>query len=147
MNAIMLSMNAHEIAAITCGRKRAGVMKKRPQFLDLPFKIYLYETRGQLKNKQNISYTTYKHDGRGEVVGECVCHTIRDSDDPRVLDHMNMIGMTHPEYSDYFGGKIGHVFYFSGVKMYDKPLPVERFGKKSPPQSWYHIDYGEMRAF
>lgn len=139
MEAIMISIKPEAVKAIASGRKRAGLMKKRPQFLALPFKIYIYEMRGELKNAENIGYTEYRHDGRGKVVGECICNSFRTSDDPVVLDHMNVIGMTSREYSDYFGGKIGHVFYFSDVKMYEQPLPLESFGKTAPPQSWCHV--------
>lgn len=145
MNAIMMSMTREDVKLIASWRKRAVITKKCPKVTDPPFRIYIYESRGNLKHLSNIAYTEYRYEGRGMVVGDCICHRIRSSDDPCVSDHLKLIRVSAREYSDYFGGKQGYVFYLSDVKMYDKPFPIEMFGKSTPPTPWYHVDEDERR--
>lgn len=148
MYSIMISMQAKEIASIACGKKRALLIKKRPSLFELPMKIYFYENKGKLKHTPNIAYTAYRHEGRGMVVGECVCHSFKTSDIP-VYDEAlkRQLDMTMRDFAEYFEETTGYIMFFDEVKIYEQPINVGAFGKKTPPQSWYHIDEDERRAY
>jgi predicted transcriptional regulator len=140
MKEAMVSVTAGEISAIACRRKRAVLMKTRPKFLELPFTIYFYEMSGNLTHRPNIGYTAYRYDGRGAVVGECICNTIKTTDIPNIY-HVSkkVLRMTAREMTEYLEGKTGHICFLSDVKMYDQPKPIEEFGLKTPPHSWCYV--------
>jgi hypothetical protein len=141
-------MDVKEISAIACGRKTALLIKKRPSLFEMPFKIYFYEKKGKLSNRAKIGYTAFGYEGRGLVVGECVCHSFRTSD-VSIYDNKlkKDLCMTAREFTEFFDCSTGYIFFFDEVKIYDKPRTLGEFGKKRPPQAWYHIDEGERRAY
>lgn len=141
MNAIILGMKAATVKQILSGKKKAELMKKRPSLLELPIKVYIYEQKGELRNRPRISYTTYRRDGRGMVVGECVCSRIQTID-PSAIDEniKNILHMKAREITESLGGKMGYIFFFSDVKAYDRPMGIEAFGKRRPPAPWCRVE-------
>lgn len=147
MNSIMISIKPEAVKAIASGMKRADIRKDCPRYITTPFRVYLYEMSGELKNRQKLGYTCFRYDGRGMVVGEVVCNDIQKFSDGTGYEQASVIGMSTREIAEVLGGKEGYVLYFSDVQMYDTPKPLEAFGKKIPPHSWYYIDENERRAF
>jgi predicted transcriptional regulator len=143
MKEIVMSIKPEAVRAIASGRSRAEIKKEFPHFLDTPFRVYIYEMSGALTHKPNLGYTAYRHDGRGMVVGEAICHDIKEFTDGNGYEQAKAIGMTMREISAILDGKQGYVFYFTDVKMYGVPKPVEAFGTTRPPQSWFYVKEGK----
>lgn len=144
MNSIMVSMKAETVNDIASGKKRAEVMKKRSSLLELPLKVYIYEAKGRLQNKPNLGYTSYKHNGRGAVVGEFVCYKIKAVDLFNIDEATKAaLRMKTREITERLNGETGYIYFFSDVKMYDQPKPIEQFGKKSPPHWWCYVEERE----
>ena len=139
MSAIMMSIKPEAVRDIASGRIKAEVKRSYPHFLKPPFKVYIYEARGEYKNQDKIGYTVYRHDGRGAVVGEAICHDIKEFTDSNGYEQANAIGMAPRDITKCLDGHTGYVFYFSDVKMYGIPKPIEAFGGKQPPGNWYHV--------
>lgn len=141
MKAVLMSVSPEAVKRIASGRKRAEVRRTYPHYLSAPFTIYFYESRGRLSHKPKYAYTSYRYDGRGLVVGECVCNEVKR------IEYEKLFGiterdacMTTKELCDYLDGKTGYIFRFTDVKMYDWPIPLEEFGKTTPPQSWCFVE-------
>ena len=141
MNAIILGMKAATVKQIISGKKKAELMKKRPSLLELPIKVYIYEQKGEMRNQPHISYTTYRRDGRGMVVGECVCSRIQTIDLSVIDENIkNMLHMKAREITEYLDGKTGYILFFSDVKIYDELMGIEAFGKRVPPAPWCRVE-------
>lgn len=141
MKAVLMSVSHEAVKLIASGRKKAVVQKKCARDICLPFTLYFYEKRGQLKHKPKYGYTSYRYDGRGVVVGECVCVCITRIESESLFGIAEIADcMTAKEFCDYLGGKTGYIFRFVDVKMYDQPIPLEEFGKRTPPQSWCFVE-------
>lgn len=139
MSAIMMSIKPEAVKFIALGRIKAEVKRSYPRFLKTPFKVYIYEALGEYKNREKIGYTVYRHDGRGAVVGEAICHDIQKFDDVNGYDQAIAACRTIRDISETLDGHTGYVFYFSDVVMYGVPKPIEAFGAKQPPNAWYHV--------
>lgn len=144
MKAVLMSVRPEEVKQIASGRKRAVVQKVCPRTMQAPFTLYFYEKRGQLKHAPKYAYTSYRYDGRGLVVGECVCKEIKRIESESVYGiTAREACMTAKELCDYLDGKTGCIFRFVDVKMYDRSIPLEEFGKATPPQSWCFVERKE----
>ena len=141
-SAIMISMKPEAVRDIASGFRKADIRKTFPHFLPPPFKVFIYENLGDYKNKPNIGYTAYEYEGSGMVVGECTCQKIEEAIDHRFYDYEKEIGITAREISEYLKGEVGYIFFLSDIKFYEKLIPIEDFGAKSPPQSWFHLKEG-----
>jgi predicted transcriptional regulator len=137
----MMSMKAEAVKAIASGKKRAEVMKKRPSLLELPLKVYIYESKGRLKHNPNIGYTAYQHSGRGVVVGECVCHNVKATDLLTIDEAtISALHMKTREITEYLKGETGYIYFFSDFQMYDQAIPLSVFGKRTTPNPWYRVE-------
>ena len=56
---VIKSATADEISAVMRGKQRAFLMRRMPEFLSVPFKIYLYENKGDLRHATNIADSEY----------------------------------------------------------------------------------------
>ena len=144
MSAILMALSPEAVRSIASGVRKADVRKTFPHFLRPPFKVFIYENLGAYKNRPNIGYTAYEYEGSGMVVGECTCHKIEEAIDHNFYDYD--IGITAREISDYLKGEVGYIFFFSDIRFYDKLIPIEDFGTKRPPQSWFHVKEMKERA-
>ena len=144
MKSVLISIQPKWCALIASGEKTVEVRKTRPK-LDLPFKCYIYCTKGKgdcLWRWNGIWYDTQDPTHRpnrmdGKVVGEFVCDAIF----PISCYYSNTAArgihrdqpytcLTDKEMIDYLGNGVeGCGWHISNLVIYDKPLDVSEFWK------------------
>ena len=131
--------------------KRIEVRKTAPK--EVPFKCYIYETKGQYVKFTHGAHTKYGY-GRGKVIGEFICDRIICSQayfDSQGKNHLTNVFPDDikktclDEYDlwDYIAGKAvkanqmydGYLWHISDLKIYDKPKELREFRKPCP--NWY----------
>ena len=124
--------------------KRIEVRNTAPQ--EVPFKCYIYETKGQYVKFTHGAHTKYGY-GRGKVIGEFICDKVemvnaKCSDygiDLFYHDCLTNGCLTEREIEKYFNvpedrdlramkGN-GYVWNISDLKIYDKPKELSEFRK------------------
>ena len=125
--------------------KRIEVRKTAPK--EVPFKCYIYETKGQYVKFTHGAHTKYGY-GRGKVIGEFICDRIICSQayfDSQGKNHLTNVFPDDikktclDEYDlwDYIAGKAvkanqmydGYLRHISDLKIYDKPRELSEFRK------------------
>lgn len=125
--------------------KRIEVRNTAPQ--EVPFKCYIYETKGQYVKFTHGAHTKYGY-GRGKVIGEFICDRIICSQayfDSQGKNHLTNVFPDDikktclDEYDlwDYIAGKAvkanqmydGYLWHISDLKIYDKPKELSEFRK------------------
>lgn len=123
--------------------KRIEVRKTAPK--EVPFKCYIYETKGQYVKFTHGAHTKYGY-GRGKVIGEFICDRIICSQayfDSQGKNHLTNVFPDDikktclDEYDlwDYIAGKAvkanqmydGYLWHISDLKIYDKPRELSEF--------------------
>lgn len=126
-------------------KKRIEVRKTAPK--EVPFKCYIYETKGQYVKFTHGAHTKYGY-GRGKVIGEFICDRIICSQayfDSQGKNHLTNVFPDDikktclDEYDlwDYIAGKAvkanqmydGYLWHISDLKIYDKPRELSEFRK------------------
>ena len=124
--------------------KRIEVRKTAPQ--EVPFKAYIYETKGQYVKFTHGAHTKYGY-GRGKVIGAFICDRIEMVNakcsnygiDLFYHDCLTNGCLTEREIEKYFNvpedrdlramkGN-GYVWNISDLKIYDKPKELSEFRK------------------
>ena len=142
MKAVMLSLRPQWCEKIFNGEKTIEVRKSRPS-LDMPVKVYVYETKAQFVKSVRGACTTYGY-GRGKVIGSFVCDRITccqayygESGEKHLT---NLFGcdvkntcLTEHEMFDYIIGKdkkegTGWLWHITEPKLFDKPKELSEFG-------------------
>lgn len=131
MQAVMISIHPKWCGLIASGKKTIEVRKTRPK-IDPPFKVYMYETKGQFIKSQNGACTKYGY-GRGKVIGEFVCDEIieysydycdgTDIDDDSLLETQ----LEREDINIYAKGKTTYGWHISDLVIYDEPKKLESF--------------------
>lgn len=125
--------------------KRIEVRNTAPQ--EVPFKCYIYETKGQYVKFTHGAHTKYGY-GRGKVIGWFICDRIICSQayfDSQGKNHLTNVFPDDikktclDEYDlwDYIAGKAvkanqmydGYLWHISDLKIYDKPRELSEFRK------------------
>ena len=125
--------------------KRIEVRKTAPQ--EVPFKCYIYETKGQYVKFTHGAHTKYGY-GRGKVIGEFICDKVICSQayfDSQGKNHLTNVFPDDikktclDEYDlwDYIAGKAvkanqmydGYLWHISELKIYDNPRELSEFRK------------------
>jgi predicted transcriptional regulator len=140
MNDIIFSVDKKDIPFIFSGKKTALIAKKRPKEISFPTRVLIYEKKGRLRNLKHIAYTAYGYDGRGMIVGECVCDSIEQGDCYKMFEMSNRLRMTSKEICDYLMGGDGYAFKIRDAKPYDEEISLADLGKETPPQAWYFVE-------
>lgn len=144
---VLLSIKPRYVGLISEGSKTIEVRKSVPK-LDIPFKVYIYETKGIDKSRLDVfldgaEISTY-HRGCGAVVGEFICDRVyryttmnfRTGVDISDEDMTQMSCLTKQEVERYEEGKIydfgiSHYgvfgWHISELNMYDEPIPLDSF--------------------
>ena len=136
----MFGVTKKEFSAIARGDKTALIAKRRTSLFESPLKLYFYEKLGDLRNKENIGYTVYEHDGSGMVVGECVCNAVNCIEIESVDKSLeSALQMKAREISEYLQGGVGYIFFISDVKRYRNLLPLSSFGRSTAPSTWCRV--------
>ena len=150
--AVLISIKPRWCELIAAGQKTLEARRTRPRML-APFKVYIYETRGD-EHFGNASYNSVKNgNGRGKVIGEFVCDWcdvyFRNSADIAELALQSLVQPT--DLYVYMGEKnYLYGWHITGLKIYDKPVELSDFRRyggfaesdiiKRPFQSWGYVE-------
>lgn len=132
MKSILLSIKPKYVELIANGEKTIEVRKTAPQ--EVPFKCYIYETKGQYVKFTHGAHTKYGY-GRGKVIGEFICNSVDeyhydycdgvDIDDDTILE----TAIDREDINIYANGKTLYGWHISDLKIYDKPRELSEFFK------------------
>lgn len=154
---VLLSIKPKYCELIASGKKTVETRKNRPK-IGVPFKLYIYETKGKKKNSikfpapweddELINFLEYE--GCGKVIGEFVCD---DIDKIAVFNNilycvnntqankLKQACLTIEDIKAYLGFKnSGYAWHISELVIYDKPRELSEFGLTRPPQSWCYVE-------
>lgn len=151
--AVLISIQPKWCKLIASGKKTVEVRKTRPK-LEMPFKCYIYETKGKL---QRYSSVAWENEGKGKVIGEFVCSNIAKG--------TSQLGscLTMQEISEYANNKEVYGWCISDLVIYDVPKELSEFKQchkceyyancyeheyscdgaynlTRPPQSWCYVE-------
>ena len=149
MKSVLISIRPQWVEKIARGEKTIEVRKPAPK--EVPFKAYIYETKGQYIKFIHGAHTKYGY-GCGKVIGEFICDRIICSQayfDSQGKNHLTNVFPDDikktclDEYDlwDYIAGKAcktneiydGYLWHISDLKIYDKPKELSEFRK---PCDW-----------
>lgn len=150
MKSVLIAIRPKWVEKIASGEKTIEVRRTRPK-LEVPFKCYIYETKGQYIKFIHGAHTKYGY-GCGKVIGEFICDRIICSQayfDSQGKNHLTNVFPDDikktclDEYDlwDYIAGKAvkanqmydGYLWHISDLKIYDKPKELSEFRK---PCDW-----------
>lgn len=138
MQAVLISIQPKWCELIASGKKTIEARKTRPK-IDVPFKVYIYETKARFVKSIKGAHTKYGY-GRGKVIGEFVCDRITEIvcwDDTKETNiDETLTCLTYEEIEKYGNGKLLYGWHISDLKIYDKPKNIKEFLKPCP--------YGEL---
>ena len=141
MKSVLIAIRPQWCEKIASGQKTIEVRKTAPQ--EVPFKCYIYETKGQYVKFTHGAHTKYGY-GRGKVIGEFICdkvYSIKNRGSSFVVANeeqsvTNEIARQSCLYYDdmvsYFGNKDGFGWHISNLTLYDKPKELSEFRKPCP---------------
>ena len=153
MKAILMSIRPQWCEKIFNGSKTIEVRKSRPS-LDMPFKVYVYETKAQFVKSVRGACTTYGY-GRGKVIGSFVCDdVITDFRGEHSDDFAKYALLSLDEQKKYGGNKLLYGWHITEPLLFDKPRGVGELLTPSgtggvwgnrylsrPPQSWCYVEF------
>ena len=152
MKSILMSIKPKFVEKIANGEKTVEVRKTAPK-LEVPFKCYIYCTKGKpclkisyFDKKSCFSFYGYSYKEakeifeddlwNGSVIGEFVCDEVIEicfecSDWSKLRPaKIPCTGLTDKEIVEYLGnGKSGYGLHISDLKIYDKPKELSKFRK------------------
>lgn len=138
MKAVMISIKPKWVAKIANGEKTIEVRKTAPQ--EVPFKAYIYETKGQYVKFTHGAHTKYGY-GRGKVIGEFICDkvypiknrgssfSVADEEQSVTNETARQSCLYYDDMGSYFGNKDGFGWRISDLKIYDRPKKLSEFRK------------------
>ena len=148
MKSVLISIQPKWCELIASGKKTIEVRKTRPK-LDVPFKVYIYCTQGDISEAllggnpmRIVSCTNYKkaipvgcYIGNGKVIGEFVCDRIDYWQYNWLPDVMHIATMSELScvsvdellrYSNNGKNKL-YGWHISNLVIYDKPKELSEF--------------------
>ena len=143
MKSILQSIKPQYCELIASGKKTVEVRKTRSK-LDVPFKVYIYCTKGEnlwkkgnsvfLDRRYNRLLQTFDYMLNGKVIGEYVCDYIkviqalpgRNEYDISAGD-LKQTHLSQEELWEYGKGKPLYLWHISNLKIYDKPKELSEF--------------------
>lgn len=168
MKSVLIAIRPKWVEKIASGKKTIEVRKSAPQ--EVPFKAYIYETKGETEMPWVDEDGHFIYKGRGQVIGEFICDKVVKYDYQVIacakyevngaavkeeLRYNAGACLTAEEMFSYSKGKTLYGWHISDLEIYDKPRALSEFGKvgfghevplKRPPQSWMYIeDLGETK--
>lgn len=147
MKSVLISIRPKWVEKIASGQKTIEVRRSAPK--EVPFKCYIYETKGQYVKFTHGAHTKYGY-GRGKVIGEFICDKIDEykyvyCDHPEIGypvgydcgdnwydiddEDLQKACLTEEEFKRYGNGKPLYGWHISDLKIYDKPRELSEFGK------------------
>ena len=138
MKAVMISIQPKWVEKIARGEKTIEVRKTAPK--EVPFKCYIYETKGQYVKFTHGAHTKYGY-GRGKVIGEFICDkvysiknrgssfSVADEEQSVTNEIARQSCLYYDDMVSYFGNKDGFGWHISDLKIYDKPRELSEFSR------------------
>ena len=139
MKSILISIRPQWCEKIASGEKTIEVRKSAPK--EVPFKAYIYETKGATETPWVDEDGHYIYKGKGQVIGEFICDKVynlvnafggimfADENlnqlDPQLFRDMSCL--TDEQTEDYLGNKDGYGLHIIDLKIYDKPKELSEF--------------------
>lgn len=146
MKSILISVRPKWCEKIASGEKTIEVRKIAPK--EVPFKAYIYETKGATETPWVDKDGHYIYKGKGQVIGEFICDKVynlvnafggimfADENlnqlDPQLFRDMSCL--KDEQTADYLGDKDGYGWHISDLKIYDKPKELSEFFKPCPTE-------------
>ena len=139
MKSILLSIKPKYVELIANGEKTIEVRRTRPK-LEVPFKCYIYETKGQYIKFIHGAHTKYGY-GRGKVIGEFICDkvysiknrgssfSVADEEQSVTNEIARQSCLYYDDMVSYFGNKDGFGWHISDLKIYDRPRELSEFSR------------------
>lgn len=141
MKSILIAIRPQWVEKIASGKKTIEVRRSAPK--EVPFKCYIYETKGQYVKFTHGALTKYGY-GRGKVIGEFICDKIYKWECKNRLeilesfpiwrasymlfvDDLEKTCLTYDDLWDYGKGKTLYGLHISDLKIYDKPRELSEF--------------------
>lgn len=139
MKSVLISIRPKWVEKIASGKKTIEVRKSAPK--EVPFKAYIYETKGTTETPwvDEDGHLIFK--GRGQVIGEFICDKVYNlvnafggimfADEnlnqlePQLFRDMSCL--TDEQTADYLGNKDGYAWHITDLKIYDKPKELSEF--------------------
>ena len=148
MKLVLISIKPKYVELISNGEKTIEVRTSAPK--EVPFKAYIYETKGATEMPWVDEDGHFIYKGRGQVIGEFVCDRITDisvvvrncnENYNHVYHNDECKGtcLTWKELQEYGKGKPLYGWHISDLKIYDKPILLKELGVDKVPQSWRYI--------
>lgn len=155
MKSVLISVNPKWCDKIASGEKTIEVRKSAPK--EVPFKAYIYETKGSTETPWVDEDGHYIYKGKGQVIGEFICNEVEefhewelspqgkfaDFERERLENFLTAACLSEEEvvrYREnlpYFKPLYG--WHISDLKIYDNPLLLSELGVNYPPRSWRYI--------
>ena len=138
MKAVLISIQPKWCELIASGKKTVEVRKTKPK-IDVPFKCYIYETKGKLRWCNKCQDTDCERpypncacwEGQGKVIGEFVCDRITEyecsSDGFGELATTCGTCLTYDEILNYCNGNDLYGWHITDLVIYDKPKELSEF--------------------
>lgn len=146
MKSVLIAIHPKLVEKIASGEKTIEVRKSAPK--EVPFKAYIYETKGATETPWIDEDGHFIYKGRGQVIGEFVCDKV-----DKLEEHIEQGGLYYIlsdtfneqaqldnwELHDYGKGKTLYGWHISDLKIYDKPKELWDFVHRKKYDWW---DYG-----
>ena len=133
MKSVLISIKPKYVELIANGEKTIEVRKSAPK--EVPFKAYIYETKGATEMPWVDEDGHFIYKGRGQVIGEFICDKVMFLT-PLGLRGFEMrdeilksICLTNDDLNAYGGLKTLYGWHISDLKIYDKPKELSEFNR------------------
>lgn len=144
MKAVLISIQPKWVEKIANGEKTIEVRKSAPK--EVPFKAYIYETKGATETPwaDEDGHLIFK--GRGQVIGEFICDKVYEWECKNRLELVGELGLpnwrasymifvddlektclTYDDLWEYGKGKSLYGWRIADLKIYDKPRELSEF--------------------
>lgn len=156
--AVLISIRPKWCSKIANGEKTIEVRKRRPQ-LDMPFRVYVYCTKGAKKQfwtgprysyADDHSHNAFDKCGNGKVIGEFVCdriyeletkgpggcYYVKGEDQPTTNDVARQSCLTLKDMHEYLRAANGYGWHVSDLKIYDTPRELDDFRRVCKNDWW-----------
>ena len=143
MKSVLISIQPKWVKKIAKGKKTIVVRKTAPK-CEVPFKCYIYETKGKVIGEficdKVFLLHPYTYDGgNADLRYRKLIQTFEGSSKENEI--LAATCLTQDEMFDYIGaGNYGYGWHISDLKIYDFPLTLDDFYLGKAPMSWRYVE-------
>ena len=129
MKSVLISIRPQWAEKIVIGEKTIEVRKTAPQ--EVPFKCYIYETKGRTETPWVDEDGHFIYKGRGQVIGEFICNNASELDYVYYWNNGYEFAtcLTYRQVADYGKGKTLYGWHISDLKIYGSPKELSEFSR------------------